>query len=164
AGNPRVLVTFSAGEVYGATAAVLGFPHTGTATAVVDSEVIAIRKDTFDRLCRCRPELIREILRELYETVCRTEQTIVGLTMKQVGPRIAAFLVKAAEEAAGPGAEPFGFDLTLSHQDLALLLGTTRETVTRFLTRLSRTKIISISGRRVFVLRPDALREFTQSR
>lgn len=162
-GNRHVLVTFSPGDVFGGTAAVLGLPHTGTATAVVDTEVIAVPRDTFDRLCRRRPELIREILRELYETVCRAEQTILALTMKQTGPRIAAFLLKSAREAAGPGGAPFTFELTLSHHDLALLLGTTRETISRVLARLSRAKVITINGRRVFILRPDALQELTRS-
>ncbi len=53
-------------------------------------------------------------------------------------------------------------DLKITHQELAEMVGTSRETVTRVLTRLREQGIIEIEQRRIVLLDPKALLESTE--
>lgn len=158
-GDVHALVTFSSGDVFGAAAAVVHAPHSGTAVAVVDTVVLVVRADLFERFYWRCAQLAYETLRELHRLECRAQQTILRLTTKQVASRIAAFLLQSATKVEQMDAEHASLELALSHEDLAILVGTTRVTVTRVLARLSRAKIIAVSGRRVIILQPDALHQ-----
>jgi CRP/FNR family cyclic AMP-dependent transcriptional regulator len=50
-------------------------------------------------------------------------------------------------------------DLKFTHQDLAEMLGTSRETMTRVMAHLRTRGVIEISNRRITVLKPQALLE-----
>ena len=52
-----------------------------------------------------------------------------------------------------------GLEVTLSHQDLAHLAGSTRETITKVLGELAMDDTIELGYRRILVLKPEALRE-----
>lgn len=51
-----------------------------------------------------------------------------------------------------------GYEITLSHQDLAHLAASTRETVTKVLGELALEETIELGYRRILVLRPEDLR------
>lgn len=161
-GNPYAVHTFGPGDVFGTMVTLLDVAYTGAAIAMSDTIAVVIRKPTFGRLVRLYPDLAIEIIRELYQIVCRAEQTIGRLAMSRVAARVAAFLLTSAGSTPA-GSEPASFELGLSHQDMAVLVGTTRRTVTRVFTRLSRDKMIATKGRKVSILQTEALRHIAES-
>lgn len=162
-GNEAIALTFSTGEAFGQATAVLGLCHPWTATAVVDTEVLLIPRPAFVDIYRRFPDLASEIIRGLCDMLYRSQQTAIRLALAPANSRVATFLLERASKAAVPEPDRPGFELDLSHQDLALLLGTARETVTRILTVLARAGVIAVQDRRVFILRPDALRRMAES-
>lgn len=162
-GNPHAVHIFGPGDVFGAMVALLGVAHTGSATAIVDTSTVVIPGSTFLRLLHQFPGLAINVIRELHSIVCRAEDTIKRLTTASVTSRVSALLLKfqpiTAEEA-----KPFSIEPRLSHETIALLLGTTRRTVTRAFTELARARLISMKGHRVVVLEPDGLRRWAGGR
>ena len=157
-GTPRVLITYSADDVSGSMCATLGMTHQCTATAIVDSEILHIPKQMFDAYYEKYPKLGLRVLQEVNQIVRRSRRTIMRLTLTPVTARVASFLLDAIDPGRGGAPGHAGFELTLSHQDLALLLGTTRESVTRVLDRLSRDGMITVSRRCIEILQPERLR------
>lgn len=161
-GAPCVVITYGADDVSGSMCATLGMTHQCTATALVDSEVLHLPKRLFDELYEAYPRLGLRVLQEVHRIVRRSRQTVMRLTLTPVSARIASFLlsVPAPEKGQPTSAR---LELTLSHQDIALLLGTTRESVTRVLDKLSGEGMIGVGRRRIEILDRDGLRRLIDS-
>jgi CRP/FNR family cyclic AMP-dependent transcriptional regulator len=70
--------------------------------------------------------------------------------------RLASLLLEWGRAAAYGKAE-MRFTMALTHEDLASMIGTSRETVTRILGRFKRDKLILMRGATVLILAPDKL-------
>ena len=151
-GATRVVITYSADDVSGSLCSTLGMIHQCTATALVESEVLHLPQRVFDSLYEKYPKLGMRVLEEVNHIVRRSRRTIMRLTLTPVTARVASFLLSVPErpdEGAGKAAR---VELALSHQDLALLLGTTRESVTRVLDRLAAEGTITVARRSIEIL------------
>ena len=83
----------------------------------------------------------------------KAEERLRDLRFKEVLPRLAKALLSAMRK----GEE--GLEVTLSHQDLAHLAGSTRETITKVLGELAMSDAIELGYRRILILKPDTLRK-----
>lgn len=70
--------------------------------------------------------------------------------------RLASLLLEWGRAAAHGKAE-MRFTMALTHEDLANLIGTSRETVTRMLTKFKRDKLIQMRGATLVILAPEKL-------
>lgn len=156
-GCSRVVITYGADDVSGSMCATLGMMHQCTATALVDSEVLDFPKSAFDWAYENYPKLGLRVLHEVNSIVRRSRRMIMRLTLTPIMARMASYLLSVPALGHGPGATAARAELTLSHQDLALLLGTTRESVTRVLDRLATDGIISVARRNIEIIDRDRL-------
>ena len=101
-----------------------------------------------------------QVTLELCRMLCRSEQTTFRFTRTPVASRLAKFLLEATSKPAGADAGELG--VPLSHQDLALLLGTSRETVSRAVARLCRLGVIEVQGQQIVIRRADELRHLAE--
>lgn len=161
-GNPHPILSFSAGEVFGIAATLLGIARSSTALALTDVEVVMVPKATFDRLYERHPEMARQVTREICWLLYRSEQTTFRFTRTPVASRLARFLIDRVGVRDSQPHGPVQFDVGLSHQDLALLLGTSRETIARVFARLSRNGILQVQGQRLAILDVDELRHIAE--
>jgi CRP/FNR family transcriptional regulator len=143
------VITYAADDVSGSMCATLGNVHPCRTTALVDSEVMLLSKRIFDSLYEQYPALGRRVLEEVNHIMRRSRRTIMRHMLTPVSARLASFLLSVPEVA--PGAAP-RVELTLSHQDIALLLGTSRETVTRVLDRFSNEGAVAVARRSIEIL------------
>lgn len=162
-GNVYATMTYSPGDVLGAAAAVLQIPHVMTAIAMMETVALVLNGKTFNDLYRQLPVLGHEVLSELYRILRRAETATISFARRPVPGRVAALLLNSVSNFAVHPSGDAIVDLTFSHQELAILLGTTRETITRVFTQFSRTGVIAIEGRRVRLLQPAWLRRLADS-
>jgi CRP/FNR family transcriptional regulator len=162
-GNVYATMTYSPGDVLGAAAAVLQIPHVMTPIAMVETVAVLLNGTTFNNLYRQLPALGQEVVAELYRILRRAETATISFARRPVPGRVAALLLNSVGGGAAPTSGSPVVDLMFSHQELAILLGTTRETITRVLAGLSRTGVIAIDGRRVRLLQMDWLRRLADN-
>lgn len=143
------VITYAADDVSGSMCATLGNVHPCRTTALVDSDVMLLSKRIFDGLYEQYPALGRRVLEEINHIMRRSRRTIMRLMLTPVSARVASFLLSVPE--VPPGA-PARVELTLSHQDIALLLGTSRETITRVLDRFASEGAIAVARRSIDIL------------
>jgi CRP/FNR family transcriptional regulator len=62
---------------------------------------------------------------------------------------------------ASYGKQELRFTMALTHEEIANMAGTSRETVTRLLNQFRRDKLISIKGASMTILKPEALDQMT---
>lgn len=144
------------GRPFGATA-----PH--SVTALTDARVCTFNRSDFDRFAREHPALEHKLLERTLTELDRARHWMLLLGRKTAPEKIATFLLEMSERLAGEGCSvPLGptraFTLPFGRQQIADILGTTIETVSRQLTRLQRDGVIDLPSRRDVVIRDrDAL-------
>lgn len=161
-GHVYATMTYSPGDVLGVAATVLNIPHTVTPIAMVDTAALLLNAASFNALYHRLPALAHKVVRELHEILRRAEKATISFARTHVPGRVAALLLESSAKVSGSPEDEVEIELTFSHQELAILLGTTRETITRVLARMSRTGVIAIQGRRVRIVRPDWLRRLAE--
>lgn len=161
-GHLHPVQTYSSGDVFGLGTVILGLRRRFSAAAITDVDAVLVPRETFDRLCRHFPALTLQVMRELASMLYRSQETSFNLTLTPVSARIARFLLDAAKKQGEPTPQHRTFGLQLSRNDLALVVGTTRETVARVLSRLSTTGLVEVRKDQVRILRPQELRRLAQ--
>jgi CRP-like cAMP-binding protein len=147
-----VLHTEGPGRVLAEVALFLDRPtYPASAEALEESEVLALPKDRFFQLLEERPPLARALIRYLARRQGQLLHLLDRLVFHQVQERLAEFLLERLE------AEGQGFRLP-TNPELAALLGTVPEAVSRNLGELYRRGLIRLVGRRVEIPNPEALR------
>jgi CRP/FNR family transcriptional regulator, cyclic AMP receptor protein len=140
-------------------AAVGGAPlYRETAVATEDVEALMVPVGTVRALAAADHAFGSCLLSALVDRHMDTEDRLVSLLFRNVEARLAEFLVKAASRWGIP--EPRGVLIAalFTHQEMANLIGSTRETVTLTLGDLRRKGVIEIDRRRIVVLDRDALK------
>jgi CRP-like cAMP-binding protein len=164
-GLPRVVITYAADDVSGSMCSTLGMTHPCRTTALVESRVLLLPKRIFDEMYEKHPKLGRRVLEEVNHIMRRSRRTILRLMLTPVTARVASFLLSVPEPAGEITGETTGensgrrVEPALSHQDLALLLGTTRESVTRVLDRLAAEGAITVARRCIEILDRERLKQ-----
>src|SRR5947209_3594869 len=151
-----------AGDVLGLSAALNGNDYEVTAEALETCRVKAIKTKDFVAFIREYPEAAMEttrcVLQEyqvVFNDVCRLAlpSTVAG--------RLANLLLewlKPRAQQSRPG-EPGRLIVTLTHEEIAGMTGTSRESVSRTFQEFQREKVIAVKGSSLTVLRPEALEQ-----
>lgn len=126
--------------------------YPASAEALEDSQVLAIPKERFFQLVEARPPLARALIRYLARRQGQLLHLLDRLVFHEVRERLCEFLLEKLSQ------EGQGFHLP-TNPELAALLGTVPEAVSRNLGQLYRQGLIRLKGRRVEVPDPQALRE-----
>lgn len=129
-----------------------GRGHPSTLTAVTSCAVRHLPRARFEELVDDVPAVRRHVLRLLAEQARRQQERFASTATISVEGRLAAWLLERTEAAPGSGVVLPG-----TQQELADLLGTTRVTVTRTLSRMRRDGLVELTGRTVVVLAPELL-------
>jgi CRP/FNR family transcriptional regulator len=128
-----------------------GYP--ATVTALRDTVAFLVRNDDFHRFCTQHPEVPMKMLAVVGRRLRQLVALIESVTFGSVRQRLARTLL----EAASPGGATAG-QIQLTHEELALRLGTVREVVSRNLARFQAEGILRIVKRQIVIADPAALR------
>jgi len=132
------------GDFFGEMALVEDLPRTASAQAVERSRLMLIYKKDFQRLLLRDPRLSLYLLRTLCARLRHANEEIEGMLFRNILGRVA----KVVLELANRSGEPWrGVGLALkqkfTQQELADLVGTTREPLTRALSSLRRAGLVA---------------------
>jgi len=146
------------GQLVGETA-VAGVPgSTETATVLDDAEGLSLPIAGFRKLLACDAAVRAAMAAALVHIHQATEARLVGLLLYGVETRLVRFLLDVGARWGRPHEGGELISAPFTHADMALLIGSTRETVTLLLGKLKRGGLISFDRRRV-VMRDRAALE-----
>lgn len=152
-GRRQILHVFTKpGDVCGEVAVFEGGEYPAAAEAVGSTTVLYVPRDTFLRLARAEPDMLLAMLAVLCRRLRRFVGLIDDLSLKDVGARLARYLVDRAEEAGKNVIR-----LTISKGMLASQLGTIAETVSRTLRKMQEQGLIAVDGREIRILDREGL-------
>jgi CRP-like cAMP-binding protein len=160
-GKETILAFLEEGEVFGELALLDGEPRREYAEAVEDSRVLVLPREDLLGLMEQRPDLALAITKLVGLRRRRIEnrlRNVLFLSSRERLLRLLGELVEAHGDRRGDRCE---IRLPLSHQELAGLIGVTRETVTVVLGQLQQEGLIQVRRRRLTVLDCPRLAEAT---
>lgn len=144
-------------ESFGEMSAFDPGPRIATATAMDDAAVMAIEGGRLRTWLVGRPEAAQRLLRLLARRLRRTDQFISELTLTDVPGRLANELLRLAQRF---GVQDEGMTRVaqgLTQEDLAQLIGSSRETVNKTLSDFTRRGWIRLEGKSVVIAESDLL-------
>ncbi|MFI5089257.1 MAG: Crp/Fnr family transcriptional regulator [Terriglobales bacterium] len=146
------------GEVLGLSATVVGRPCELTAETLEPARIKIIPRESFKQWLRAHPELAFQIAQELAEEYNNTCQQLRSMLMSHTATQRLARTLLQLVRNSGPGNEaraPF----SLTHQEIAEMIGSSRETVTRLLSGFRHKGMIEMEGSTLIVHDREALRQ-----
>jgi len=157
-GREQVLAILGDGQIFGDVPAFDGGPYPATAATMADSEIYLIRSEDFQDLVRRYPEVALKIIRVLGQRLRQSMELVRDLSFKQVPHRLAGLLLKFGDEYGSGTEAGILINLPLSRQELADIVGTSRETITRELKKLEREGILQVNRRLITIVDLEQLK------
>jgi CRP-like cAMP-binding protein len=160
-GRRVTLAVLQPGEVFGELNV---YPvYEQEAEALEPSTIYRLRTQDFRALLASKPELALQVMRRLGRRKRLLERKIASLVFKDVPTRLAETLLELAEELGQPCAHGFALDLVLTQQELADLIGATRQIVNATLKQWQQQGMIMLRRQRLCLADRDALRRVASS-
>jgi len=158
-GREHIIKILGAGEIFAEVLMFNNRPYLATAVAVEPSCIGMIRNIDLEQLVLTNNELALQLIKALSQRLIYAQQKIKNLALNDVMSRTVEVLLRLSQEQGDikdNGVIELALDL--SRQDLANLVGTTRETVTRTLSSLKKDKFIDFDGQKIRILDVEYLR------
>jgi len=152
-GRKQVLHFLGPGEPFGEVAVFSGRSFPAHAAALKDSHLLFFPREAFIRLMEEHPPLILRMLAVLARRLREFAALIEDLSLKEVSGRLAGYILSLREGRGGSEE----VELEVSKGQLANLLGTAPETLSRALARLSKAGLIEVEGRSIRILDQEGL-------
>ena len=154
-GREVILSLLGEGAVFGDLSLLDGKPRSANVVATQDTELYMVRRADFLQLIYKVPQIAVGLLAELVARLRKTDRKIEGLALLDVTSRISETLLQLADEQGSETKFGVSLEERPTHQQLASMSGTTRETVSRVLKRLEGQGYISSEGRSITILREE---------
>ncbi|GCE13596.1 Crp/Fnr family transcriptional regulator [Tengunoibacter tsumagoiensis] len=132
-GQEISLVVFGKGECFGELALLDGLPRSADAIALEKVECYTLQRTDFHNTIIKVPQIAIQILEVLSKRLRMTDQKVEDLIFLDVYGRVAKKLLELAESHGIQGPEGVRIDMRLTQQELASMVGASRESVNKVL-------------------------------
>lgn len=150
-GKEIILAVLAAGDFFGDMSLLDGEPRSATVIALEDTEVYTLRRQEFLTMLKENPSTGVELLAVLSRRIREANRKIGNLALLDVYGRLARMLIDFAHtEGRDIGSGRIAFRRP-THQAIANMIGTSRETVTRTLGDLHRRGYIELIGKDIVI-------------
>lgn len=162
-GKMLILRIAKPGEMLGLVSTLSGKPYEVTAETLRPCHVVYFRRADFMRLVAQHPEFLQGVVKQLsanYQNACEQLRT-VGLS-SSAPEKLAKMLLEwsAGAEETKQGTE---VKMPLTHEEIAELIGSSRETVTRTLSEFKSQRLAMLKGSTLWIWNRAALQSFVSA-
>ena len=134
------------------------------AEASTEARVAMIRKASVSWLIKRKPEIALLLFSAFSDRLRQSDELIVTLLHREVSSRLAAMLLNLGERHGSKEGTETTIELRLTHMELANMIASTREAVSKAMTELQREGVIEVRNRRIVILDRPALAGRADSR
>ena len=157
-GQEISLVVLGKGECHGELALLDGLPRSADAVALEKVECYSLQRSDFHAAIMKNPEIAIQVLEVLSKRLRNTDQQVEDLIFLDVYGRVAKKLLELAETHGIRVADGIRIEVRLTQQELASMVGASRESVNKVMGYFTDKQYISTDKHRVTLHRVDDLR------
>jgi CRP/FNR family transcriptional regulator len=158
-GKEQILHIFGPGEPFGEVPVFAGRNFPANAESLEDCRILFFPRESFVGLIKRNPSIALNMLAVLSRRLRVFSSLIEDLSLKEVPGRLAAYLLYLSGKEEGSK----DLALTITKAQLASLLGTIPETLSRILGKMTAQGLIETDGRRIRILDREGLRMLSES-
>ena len=151
-GRENLLMILGPGDMFGELSLFDSGPRTATAIAVTDSKVLALGQDKVIPWVREHPEVSLQLLARLASRLRRTNEVVGDLVFSDVPGRVAKALIDLGVKFGDKRTEGLFVNHDLTQEELAQLVGASRETVNKALADFAQRGWLRLEARSVMIL------------
>lgn len=129
------------------------------AEAVTDARVAAVQKAALEWAIRRQPDFALKLFAALAERLRQSDELVESLLHREVSSRLATLLLNLSERFGRRTGEGTVLDFRLTHQELANMVASTREAVSKAMSEFQKEGVIEVRDRRILIPDPAALSE-----
>ena len=147
------------GGVFGKLSLVEGRWQDVFAEAVTDVRVAGVQKATLTEVIKRRPEFAMKLFSSFSERLRQSDEVIESLLHREVSARLATLLLNLAERFGEEDGSGTLLSVRLTHQELANMIASTREAVSKVMSEFQREGSIEVQNRRIILINKEAIAE-----
>jgi CRP/FNR family transcriptional regulator len=129
------------------------------AEAVTAVRVASVHKSTLTEVIKRRPDFAIKLFASFSERLRQSDEVIESLLHREVAARLATLLLNLSERFGENNGSGTILDVRLTHQDLANMIASTREAVSKVMSEFQREGSIEIQNRKIVLLNKEAVAE-----
>ena len=156
-GRENMLSVMGPSDMFGELSLFDPGPRTATATVLTDARLASLAHSSLKPWISDRPEIAEQLLRVLARRLRRTNDALAVLIFTDVPGRVAKALLGLAERFGTQEADGMRVHHDLTQEELAQLVGASRETVNKALADFSARRWLRVDSRAVTILDADRL-------
>ncbi len=152
------------GEIFGELEVLEETPRETAAEALDDTLICVIRREDFDHYLRTHPDLSVKLTKLIGLRLRKIQSRVEDLVFRDVPARLAHLLLELSKTDGVPDGPHIRLGIKLTHQEMANLIGCSRETVSTTLGQFRDQGLIRLDGRTITIVSPDHLTRLVSSR
>ena len=156
-GRESLLAILGPGEMFGELSLFDPGQRTSTATALTDAVILALSNEQLRPWLAGRPEVAAALLQALARRLRRTNEAMADLVFSDVPGRVAKALMDLGEKFGEVTSEGLLVTHDMTQEELAQLVGASRETVNKALADFAQRGWIRLESRQVLILDVERL-------
>lgn len=146
-------------DFFGELSLLDGEPRSATVVALQTTEVLCLRRDDFIDAIKKHPEICIKMMIDLSRRLRKSNQHIENLVFKDVCSRLAKMLMSQADATGISRDNSVFLQLEYSRTEMANLIGTTRETLTRALKTLQGMGFLKVKQKTILITNAEGLKQ-----
>lgn len=161
-GRELIFTILNEGDVFAEVALFNDIDYPASTEVLEDARIGMIRNEDLENLIRNNSEIALHIIKVFSKKLYSSQQKVKELALGDTYARTARTIIQIAEDEGIRTPKGIEFELNLSRQELASLIGTARETVSRVLSQFRKEGSISIDKKKVTIKDMGKLESWTQ--
>jgi CRP-like cAMP-binding protein len=151
-GREKTLAILESGDLFGEMSLLDGGLRSATAQVLKPAKLLLIHRQGFLQLLHRNPEISSKIIAVLSQRLRETNQQLKNAHFKTVTERVKDYLKKLAKEKGESTKDGTLIKQYLTHHELANLVGTSRESMTRTLHKLEEQGWLKIKDKDLIII------------
>jgi CRP/FNR family cyclic AMP-dependent transcriptional regulator len=152
-GQEVALAVFGPGDSFGEMAILDSQPRSADAIAIDKVEVFTLQRQDFVNVVRAHPEIAVSVMKTLSERIRQANQMVEDLIFLDVYGRVAKKLLDLSKEYGVETDDGIKIDLRITQQELASMVGASRESVNKVMGYFTDKSYISTDKHKITILR-----------
>lgn len=161
-GREHIINILGPGEVFAEVLLFNRGPYPATSVALEDSVIGIIKNSDLENVVAGNARIALHIIRVMSKKLLHAQMKIKTLALSDTLARTAQILTRLSQQYGRPVAGGIQIDIDMTRQDLANLIGTTRETVSRVLSSMKKDKVIDFSDQQIIIIDEKRLARYRE--
>ncbi|MGA5544857.1 Crp/Fnr family transcriptional regulator [Mycobacterium sp. NPDC051198] len=150
-GRESLITLMGPSDMFGELAIFDPGPRTSTVTALTEVKAVVMSRSVLRSWIADRPEIAEQLLRVLARRLRRTNDNLSDLIFTDVPGRVAKQLLYLAQRFGSRDGSALRVDHELTQEEIAQLVGSSRETVNKALSDFAQRGWIRVQGRSILI-------------